>query len=350
MTAPTRIGIVGYGFGGRVFHAPLVAAAAGCELVGVVTRSPARRAELAADAAGVPAYDDLATLAGTGVDAVTITTPLAAHADLVREALDLGLPVVCDKPFTADAATARALVEQAERAGVLLSVYQNRRWDADYLTVRRVVESGLLGDVEVFESRMEQAPPRGGYGWTGGGVRLDFGAHVVDQALRLFGPVESVVAETHTATTPAGFDSRWFGLLRHAGGVSSRITADWALHGGGGPRFRVQGRDAALVVAVDDDGQTARLQADRSAALTPDFGSVPEENWGRIWRGGAAAETVPAERGSWHRFYEGWGAAVRGEGPVPVDPRDAVAALEVLDAARESASSGVAVRLTPPAP
>ena len=194
---PVRIGLVGYGRGGRTFHAPLIDQAPECVLAGVVTRSPQRRAELDKDYPGTPAHDDLAGLVAAGVDAVVVTTPLDSHEALVREAITLGLAVVCDKPFTPDAASARDLVATAERAGVLLSVYQNRRWDADFLTVRTLVEDGELGKVLTFESRMEQHPPGSMFSLTGGGVLRDFGSHVVDQALQLFGPADSVYAQTH---------------------------------------------------------------------------------------------------------------------------------------------------------
>jgi predicted dehydrogenase len=140
-----RIGLVGYGKGGRFFHAPLIAAAAGCELAGVVARSAARRADLEHDHPGMAAYDDLAQLAAAGVDAVTISTPADTHVPLVLEAVSLGLPVVCDKPFALSSAAARQAVAAAERAGVLLTVYQNRRFDADLLTVRAVLDSGEVG-------------------------------------------------------------------------------------------------------------------------------------------------------------------------------------------------------------
>src|SRR5436305_759789 len=123
----TRIGLAGYGFGGRIFHAPLIAAAPGVELAGVVTRSPERRAELARDHPGTPACDSLADLAAAGADAVAISTPVATHVPLVLEAVELGLAVMCDKPFALDAAQARQAVAHTEAAGVVLSVYQNRR-------------------------------------------------------------------------------------------------------------------------------------------------------------------------------------------------------------------------------
>src|SRR4051794_40895988 len=128
-TPPVRIGLVGYGKGGRFFHAPLIGHAEGCVLGGVVVRSPERRAALAADLPEVPVTGSLAELADAGVDAVVVTTPLDSHIQLVREAVALGLPVVCDKPFARDAATARETVLAAERADVLLTIYQNRRWE-----------------------------------------------------------------------------------------------------------------------------------------------------------------------------------------------------------------------------
>lgn len=342
--APVRIGLVGYGKGGRYFHAPLIEHAEGCELAAVVVRSPQRRADLASDHPDVPAYGDLAELAEAGVDAVTITTPLDTHVPLVREAVDRGLPVVCDKPFAADAATARETVAAAEQAGVLLSVYQNRRWDADFLTVRDVLASGDLGEVISFESRMEQFLPETGFPTTGGGILRDLGSHLVDQALLLFGPVRSVYAELHLRPGEDGLDDRFFAALHHDSGVTSHLVGGLTLQGEPRPRYRVVGTAAACVIE-DDDGQTERLLSGRTPTGEGDsWGTVPEGRWGRVYRGGAATP-VPARAGSWSSFYAGFARAVRGEAPPPVDPWDAVAALEVLDASRRSATTGQVVPL-----
>ena len=337
-----RIGLVGYGKGGRLFHAPLIQHAQGCVLGGVVLRSPERRAALAADLPGVPVAGSLAELADAGVDAVVVTTPLDTHVELVGEAIELGLPVVCDKPFARDAATARETVLAAERAGVLLSVYQNRRWDADFRTVQQVVTAGDLGQVVRFESRMEQPPQPEGLPVTGGGALLDLGSHAVDQALHLFGPVRSVYAELGMAPGDAGVDEAFFVALRHDGGVITHVTGNWARQGDVGPRFRADGAAATLVVP-DDDGQTARLMAGRTPRSEGGaWGTVPESRWGAVHRGGAA-ERVPSELGDWSAFYTGFAGAVRGDGPPPVDPWDAVTSLEVLDAARTSAATGQVV-------
>lgn len=337
--APVRIGLVGYGRGGRHFHAPFIEDSADCALAGVVTRSAERRAELVRDRPSIPAHDSLADLAAAGVDAVVISTPADTHEKLVSEAIERQLPIVCDKPFMLDAATARAVVASAERADVPLTVYQNRRWDADLLTVRKLLDSGELGEVTMFESRMEQYPPAAGTSFTGGGVLRDFGSHLVDQALVLFGPVRSVYADVHAPPDQGGFDDRFFVALHHHCGVTTHLWGDWSLQGAPGPRFRILG-SAGTYAVNSDDGRGDPLLSGRTPATEGDaWGTVPEALWGTTYRRGVG-EPVPAEGCAWPSFYTTFAAALRGEGPVPVNPWDAVTALEVLDAARISAAQG----------
>jgi predicted dehydrogenase len=343
MVSPVPVGLVGYGFGGRRFHAPLIASAAGCELAGVVTRSPERRAAVARDHPGTPAFDSLAALRAAGAEAVAISTPVATHMDLAREALTLGFAVVCDKPFAPDAAAARETVELAERVGRPLSVYQNRRWDSDFLTLRRLLADDALGPVSRFESRFQRFAPASGPGRAGGGLRLDFGAHLVDQALVLFGPADRVYAELHVRAD-SGLDDDVFIALRHRSGVLSHLAGSW-VQGAPGPRFRVTGSTGTYIVDGPMDGQEALLKADRSPATEGDrWGVEAEDRWGRIQRGDVT-ERVPSERGRWDTYYPAFAAAVRGDGPVPVDPWDAVASLTVLDAALASAENGQVVAL-----
>jgi predicted dehydrogenase len=350
---PVRIGLVGYGKGGRFFHAPLISGAAGCKLAGVVTRSAERRGELKRDYPGTPACDDLARLAAAGVDAVVISTPADTHVPLSLQALSLGLPVVCDKPFALQSAAARPVVEAAQRAGLPLTVYQNRRFDADLLTVQAVIGSGELGQVSRFESRIEQYAPPDGIPDSGGGILFDLGAHIVDQALLLFGPVTSVYAELDDAAgVPAsapgvlggGIPGRFFIAARHVGGVVSHLVGDLLRHGTPGKRFRVFGTRGSYDVE-NFDGQADELMAGGSpAASGPAWGVVPPEHWGRLHRD-RTTRPWPSERGDWTVFYSSFARAVRGLGAVPVDPWDAVAGLEVLEAAGRSASTGQVVTL-----
>ena len=167
MPAPIRIGLVGYGLGGRYFHAPLLASAPDCEFLGVVTTSPERRRQVAADLA-CPAFASLQELASAGADAVAISTPAATHVTLTQQALRLGLAVSCDKPFAPDADSARQAVELAGQLGVPLTVYQNRRWDSDFLTLRELLGNGSLGELTGFESRFERFRPDSGPPAAGG--------------------------------------------------------------------------------------------------------------------------------------------------------------------------------------
>ena len=155
----------------------------------------------------------------------------------------------------------------------------------------------------------------------GGGILRDFGSHLIDQALLLFGPVASVYGELGGA---GQLDERFFAVLEHRGGMTSHISGDW-FQGAPGPRFRVRG-SAGTYVVEGMDGQEEALIAGRSPATEGDpWGTEPPERWGRLQRGDAS-EPVPSERGRWDTYYPAFAAAVRGEAPVPVDPRDAVAA------------------------
>ena len=337
---PVRIGLVGYGFGGRYFHAPLLAAATGCDLVGVVTANDERRALVAAEHPGVETFDSLAALAAAGAEAVAISTPVDTHSALTDEAIERGLAVVCDKPFSLDPAAARRSVDLAADRGLVLCAYQNRRWDSDFLTVRAHVADGTLGEVRRFESRFERYAPENGPRPSGGGTLPDFGAHLVDQALTLLGPVETVHGEWRTREN--GLDDDVFVALQHTGGAVSHLWGSWSQHAPG-PRFRVTGTAATLVVTTADS-QEDRILAGARPSAGAAWGVEEESDQDRLFDT-SGSRAVTLEPGAWDTFYPAFARAVRGEGPLPVEGRDAVASLTVLDAARRSATEGVVVGL-----
>jgi predicted dehydrogenase len=330
-----RIGLVGYGHGGRFFHAPLINGLPGATFVGVVTRSPERRALLAAEHPGVPAFDSIGQLVEAGVDVLVISTPLKGRPALVLDAIEHGVAVVSDKPFAADAQQAQTLITMAERQGVRLSVYQNRRWDSDFLTVRKLIESGALGQITRFESRIERYAPQSVNNGSGGGFLRDLGSHLVDQALLLFGPVTRVYAELEYLEKGQTYDNGFFVSLTHASGVTSHLGGS-CLQNSPGPRFRVTGTQGCY--SVDGlDGQEAQTLV----GLTP---KSEGEGWGveehRRWgwfEHGEVRERVPSERGCWNQFYLQLQTALQSGGPLPVEARDALVTTRVLDAARLSA-------------
>jgi predicted dehydrogenase len=329
---PVRFGLVGYGFGGRYFHAPLIASAPECELAAVMTSSPQRQALVGQEHPGVPTVSGLGELRELGVEAVTISTPAATHTALTEEALNLGLAVVSDKPFALDAAAARGTVDLAEGLGLALTAYQNRRWDSDFLTVRRLVNDGALGAVTGLESRFERYAPQNGPGASGGGTLLDFGSHLVDQALVLLGPVDSVYAESRTRET--GLDDDVFVSLSHSGGARSHLSGGWRQFAPG-PRFRVTGMQATYIVDQGDTQEDLLVAGENPASLRDSWGREAPSAHGRLHSESGLVPVV-TERGSWDAFYPAFAGAVRGSGPPPVDPRDAVATALVLDAAKLS--------------
>ncbi|MGW4157915.1 Gfo/Idh/MocA family protein, partial [Micromonospora chersina] len=231
-TAPLRVGLVGYGLAGSVFHAPLIATTEGLALDTVITSNPERQRQARAEHPDVrvaASPDDLLARAGD-LDLLVVASPNKTHVPLATAALKAGLPVVVDKPLAGTAAEARELAALAEERGLLLSVFQNRRWDNDFLTLRRLLDDGELGDVWRFESRFERWRPQTKGGWREsgdpaeiGGLLYDLGSHVVDQALVLFGPVTQVYAEAVVRRAGAETDDDTFLALTHANGVRSHL-------------------------------------------------------------------------------------------------------------------------------
>ncbi|WP_027344766.1 Gfo/Idh/MocA family protein [Hamadaea tsunoensis] len=336
-----RVGIIGYGLAGRIFHGRLLKAA-GADVVAVVTRNPQRRAEVAADFPSAACRDDVAAmLAHDRLGLAVVASPTAAHAEAAAECVRAGVPVVVDKPFATTAAQARDVLDQARAAGVPLTVFQNRRWDSDFLTLKRTIADGGLGHVIRFESRFERWRPEVAPGkWReelgpdqGGGTLLDLGSHLVDQAVQLFGPVRSVYAEI-AARRGLAADDEVFLSLRHAD-VHSHLSCG-AIMGSPGPRMRVLGTKGAFVVE-DLDGQEDALREGLSAdQARPAIARVLAD---------PSMTPVPPVAGNWAGYYPAVLAALRGEGPLPVDPADVVHVMEVLDAAREAGATGEIVHL-----
>ncbi len=339
-----RLGLVGYGNGGRHFHAPYIVAAQGVELAGVVTRSPERRAQLARDYPGVPAFGTLDELLGAGVDAVDITTPPQTRRELVLEAIAGGVHVIADKPFAPDAGAARDLAAAARAAGVALNVFHNRRWDADIRTLAAVIASGELGKVWRVESRFDLDQPGGLDQGPSGGLLRDLGAHLVDQLIWLLGPVRSVHAQLDHVELPAGRTDAAFSIaLEHASGARSRAAAS-KLNRNVERELRAYGAGGSYI-AHSTDAQTAAIFAGRRPSTEgPAWGYEPEEAWGTL-RTAAGEQRVPSARGACQDYFTQFAAAVRGEAPFPVPAEEGVRTIEALDAARASDAEGRVIAL-----
>jgi predicted dehydrogenase len=344
VAAPLRLGLVGYGMGGRVFHAPFIEAAEGIEVAGVVTRSDVRRAEVASDLPGVPTYDSLSDLLDAGVDAVTITTPPTTRRELVLEAIGRGVHVVADKPFAPTAEGARELAEAAAGAGVRLAVFQNRRWDVEIRTAAALLAAGRLGTPWRVHARFDLDEPQTLDAGPVGGLLRDLGAHLVDQMLFLLGPVRSVSAHLDHVELPEGRTDAGFVVdLEHASGAWSSVEASKA-NRMTGKELRIYASRGSYRV-TPSDVQAAAVFAGRRPIDEPEaWGYDTEDNWG-VLATDEGVERVPSLPGRYQDYYTQFAAACRGEAEVPVTAEDGVRTVAVLDAARRSAETGRPVDL-----
>ena len=340
---PIRTAIIGYGLSGRIFHAPFIAANARFSLEAISTSDPARRAQASRDHPGAEIFGSPEQLLAQSFDLVVLGSPAHVHLEQGASALASGAALVIDKPFAASVAEAEQLIAAAASSALPLIVFQNRRWDGDFLTVRKLLGEGALGEVHRFESTFERWSPELGRRWQdttttsqGAGIVFDLGSHLVDQALQLFGPATLTAAEL-SILRPGGVsaDEAFLSLLHDSGTRSHLTMSRFATRTG--PRFRVLGSTSGYMVS-GLDGQEAALVAGASPA-DANFGLVPEELWGTLGVDGSDVPParVPTERGDYGRFYTAVAATLRDGAESPVDPGDALAALRIIADAHELA-------------
>jgi predicted dehydrogenase len=321
----------------------------GLSLASIVTSNPERAAQVRAahpDAEVLPSAEALFAAADSH-DLVVVAAPNREHVPLGLAAVDAGLHLVVDKPLAASVAEAQRLADAVEARGVVASVFHNRRWDGDFLTLRRLVSEGALGELVRFESRFERWRPEvdaerwreAGDPQEAGGLLFDLGPHLIDQALELLGPARSVYAEVRRLRPGAEVDDDVFLALEHSSGVRSQLWATM-LAAQAGPRLRALGSRSAYVKW----GLDVQEGALRSGARPndPGFGSDPPDAWGLL---GSEDDAQPLETepGRYVEFYERMERAIRAGEPPPVPLAAGIATLRVIDAARASAAQRMVV-------
>lgn len=342
---PLKVGIVGYGYAAAVFHVPLVRAVPGLELVAVSSRDPAKVR------AALPGIDVPATaqdlFARPDVDLVVIPTPNATHHPLAAQALDAGRHVVVDKPFTLDVAQAEDLIARARRAGRLLSVFHNRRWDGDLLTLRRVLAAGTLGRITQVESHYDRYRPVVRARWRddggpGSGLWYDLGPHLLDQALCLFGPPETLSLDLARQRDGAQADDWFHAVLRY--GALRVILHATTLAAAAGPRFIVHGTRGSFVKGGMDPQEDAL-----KAGLVPGgagwgVDATPATLTLAAADGDAAGTVVRRDvvgvPGDYTRYYAGVRDAIRLGTANPVTAADALQVMRLIALGQRSAAEG----------
>jgi len=341
----TSVGLAGFGSAGRGIHAPLLQEA-GMTIAAVSTADQQRAAYVHDEVPGARVVADLDALLGVaGLDLIVLATPSGLHAGQARQCIDAGIAVVVDKPLATDATRAFGVVDAARAAGVAMTVFQNRRFDAEHVAARETVRSGRLGEVFRHEFRWERWRPTPKDRWrenasaaAGGGILLDLHSHMVDAAVDLFGPIDMVYAEIAARTTASEDDA--FLACRHTSGVMSHLGAT-SLSAAPGPRVRILGRRGAFVLnEFEDDGTD----------IYPDLANADAGHCGWIYEG-ERRTPVPRPAGGQVDFYRQVMAALATQDPqgaMPVDPYDAVHTLAVIDAARVSAVHGTVEQVRTP--
>jgi predicted dehydrogenase len=343
MCSLVRVGILGFGYASATFHAPLIASLPGLDLVAIASRDPAK---VRAAWPGVSVCDGADALLGRAdIDLAVLPTPNATHYPLAVKALAAGKHLVVDKPFVLASAEARDLIARAGSAGRLLSVFHNRRWDGDFLTVQALIESGRLGRLTHVESHFDRFRPEVRARWResaapGGGLWYDLGPHLIDQALRLFGPPERIALDLAWQRDGAQTDDWVHAVLRydrlrvvlHA----SVLAAD------PGPRFVLHGTAGSFVKRGLDTQEDA-LKA----------GAVPGgPDWGRdplpgtltlAGPDGTPPRPYPGLPGDYRRYYAGVRDAILLGAPNPVPASEALGVVRLMELGLASFAQGCAV-------
>jgi len=347
--APLRVGLVGFGFAGQTFHAPVISAVPGLVLAAVASSHPHKVHAAWPGVAVVPDVDAL--VARPDIDLVVVATPNAQHHPVARQALLAGKHVVVDKPFTLDAAQARELAELARQRGRVLTVYQNRRWDADFLTLRGLLAQGAVGRPVYFESHFDRFRPEVRERWReqavpGAGLWVDLGSHLLDQALQLFGPPDTLQLDTAALRDGAQVEDYFHAVLRYENGPAAPLrvvlhATTLAAHAA--PRYLLHGSAGSYVKqGVDPQEDALRTGASPRGDA---WGIDPlEGQWVRPAADGhPVTQAVPNVRGDYTRYYAMVRDAIRLEGPAPVSLEEAVELMEWLDLGRRSAIEGRAL-------
>lgn len=335
-----RVALIGYGYAGRTFHAPLLAATPRLELTVVASRDAGK---VHADLPDVEVVaDPLRAIEDARIDLVVIASPNDSHAPLAQAALEAGRHVVVDKPFTLTLAQARGLATSATRHGRLLSVFHNRRWDSDYLSVRGAIEDRLVGEVVHFESHFDRFRPEVRARWreragAGGGLWFDLGPHLVDQALQLLGLPERISADI--AIQRAGGEADDWAHVVLDYGAKRAILHGSMLVAGGSARFTVHGTRGSVVKPRIDQQEAQLLRG-----LRPGDDGWGEDDDPLLHYDGSDAppRRIAATAGDQCRYYIAIRDALDGRGDNPVTPLQAVAVMAVLETAIEAARDGCA--------
>ena len=335
-----EVGLIGYGLAGRAFHAPVIRAVPRMHLAAIFERTGNEAAEKYPDVRTVRSLDEL--LGIREIRLVVIATPNDTHYSLARQCLAAGRDVVVDKPFTTTLDEARSLVELAEKAGRLITVYQNRRYDGDFQAIRKLVADGTLGRIVRFETNYDRYRPQlkpGAWRETsraGSGILFDIAPHLIDHALVLFGLPEAETADIRIEREQALADDA-FDIMFHYPRSMRAVLRSSILAVAPRPRFVLHGTQGSLVKQMFDP-QENNLRHGNIPSNGP-WGAEPGENWGvlTVPEGNQFVERrIPSAGCDYRDYYANVRDHLLGKAPLAVTPAWAINVMRLLEMARES--------------
>jgi scyllo-inositol 2-dehydrogenase (NADP+) len=332
-----RVGLIGYGKSGSVFHAPLINAVDGLVLAKVVSSKPDKVHSDLPDVEVVPNVEDL--LADSEIDLVVVTSPNTTHFSHAKLALESNKHVIVEKPFTNFTKDADELIALATEKKLLLSAFQNRRWDNDFLTVKKCIQEGLLGDIYIYEAHYDLFRPQVTTRWRelvgdGAGTLYDLGAHLIDQALHLFGLPKTVSADI-MKQRPSALVDDYFHIVLGYGTLRVILQSGWVVKKSG-PHFQVHGSKGSLIKYGLDSQEGDLTRGIRPGH--PMWGSDKEECYAQLTLGrdlnvDAKVATLP---GCYEAYYKGIYESVVNDAPLPVLATEARDTIKVIEYALQS--------------
>ena len=343
MSSIIRTGIIGYGLSGRVFHAPFIDVVEGYELTKISTSKP-ENVKLIEERYPVTAVvpDGRGIIEDPEIDLVIVTSPNTEHFRWAREALIAGKHVVVEKPFTVNVSEADELIEIAQRQGKILTVYHNRRFTSDTKTVRKILESGILGEIVDYESHFDRyrPNPRPGGAWRedplpGSGIFYDLGSHLIDQALWFFGMPLAVTANIDSQRPWAKADDH-FDVRLHYPSFTATLKSGM-LCKIPGPTYLIHGRNGSFV-KYGLDVQEATLDAG-AVPQGKDWGREPESIWGNIcvdYKEVKIEGKVESEQGDYRDYFINLRDAINGKTKIAVKPEEARNVIQIIQLALQS--------------
>ena len=340
MSSPVSTALVSFGISSKTFHAPFLATMPEFSLDAVVERSTNHAEEKYPGIRTYRTLEDL--LRDDRIELVVITSPNETHFPSAKAAMEAGKHVVVEKPFANTSAEAQQLVETSRQTGRICAVYHNRRYVADYLTMKQIFEKGLLGDLHEFEAHYDRyRPDPRTYGlWRekplpGSGVFYDLGSHLVDQALQLFGKPKYILADIRKQKPYSVVDDYFDVRLDY--GFLKVLLKSGMLVREMGPRYMMHGTKGSFI-KYGEDTQEERLKAGE-LPVGPDWGKEPESQWGLIHTemdGRIIRETYPSVQGGFGRFYENLHATIREGAPLQEKPEHGYEVIKLIELAFES--------------